>query len=123
MRPVDAYALKNDLEFRYYLKTYRNWTNIFINFHYRGLRSDVSELLDLIDNELEKKKIKISFIMHAGFFSVLDFAAVVLMLVFALTANQLDWFTNYSGFAMIPLMAFYFLGKWTQKKQQEKQNT
>lgn len=61
--------------------------------------------------------------MRTGSFSILDFAAVVLMLVFALTANHLDWFTNYSGFAMIPLMTFYFLGKWTQKKQREKQNT
>lgn len=56
MRPVDAYALKNDFEFRYYLKTYKNWTTIFINFRYKGLRSDVSELLDLIDKELEKRE-------------------------------------------------------------------
>ena len=59
--------------------------------------------------------------MHAGTFSFLDFLAIVLMLVFALTANYLDWFTNYSGFAMIPLMAFYFLGKWTQKRKHQKE--
>jgi len=59
--------------------------------------------------------------MHAGSFSFLDLLAIVLMLVFALIANRLEWFTNYSGFAMVPLMAFYFMGKWTQKKNQEKQ--
>lgn len=56
LRPVDADALKSDAEFIYYLKTFRNLTNLFINFQYRGLRSDVSELLDLIDKELEKRE-------------------------------------------------------------------
>ena len=56
LQPVDSDALKNDAEFIYYLKTFRNWTNIFINFHYKGLRSDVSALLDVIDKELAKRE-------------------------------------------------------------------
>ncbi|GAA4816676.1 DUF6090 family protein [Litoribaculum gwangyangense] len=53
LKPRDVEALKNDKEFIYYLKTNRNWTNLIINFHYEGLKSNIVELLDLIDKELK----------------------------------------------------------------------
>jgi hypothetical protein len=56
LRPRDFQKLKTDKEFLYYLKTNRNWTDLYINFHYRGLKSDVVELIELIETELERRK-------------------------------------------------------------------
>ncbi|WP_165764783.1 DUF6090 family protein [Winogradskyella aurantia] len=56
LRPIDFELLKKDEEFMYYLKTNRNWTDLYINFHYKGLKSDVVALIDLIDQELNKRQ-------------------------------------------------------------------
>ena len=61
--------------------------------------------------------------MNASSYTALDFLAFALMLTFALTADYLDWFTKYAGFAMLPLIAFYFFGKYVQKKQLAKKQS
>jgi hypothetical protein len=56
LMPIDFESLKKDQEFLYYLKTVRNWTMIFIEFHYRKLRTAIVELLVLINKEIDREE-------------------------------------------------------------------
>ncbi len=55
MVPTNFNALKNDEEFLYYLRTLRNRTNVFVNFFYRNLRSDVEGVHDLLEAEIHRR--------------------------------------------------------------------
>ena len=52
LRPVKFKSLNTDQEFLYYLKTFRNWTKIMIDYQYAMLRDKVVELIRLIDREI-----------------------------------------------------------------------
>jgi hypothetical protein len=54
--PLDFEALKKDQVFLFYIKTLRNWTGIFVEFHYVKLRSNVVDLQEMIDDEIERKE-------------------------------------------------------------------
>ena len=56
LMPLDFDALKEDQEFLYYIKTIRNWTVIFIEFHYNQLRTNIVDLQNLVNNEIELKE-------------------------------------------------------------------
>ena len=52
--PIDYEALKDDQEFKYYLKTYKNRLNILLNFHYElRLLKKVQGLIDSLTEEIE----------------------------------------------------------------------
>ena len=52
--PLDYEALKNDQEFMYYLKSYKNRLNILLNFHYRlRLLKSVQSLITSLENEIQ----------------------------------------------------------------------
>ena len=52
--PLDYEALKNDQEFMYYLKSYKNRLNILGNFHYRlSLLIKVQALIDSLGQEIK----------------------------------------------------------------------
>jgi len=40
----------------YYIKSLRNSTKLFIEFHYAMLRTDIVELQEMIDREIELKE-------------------------------------------------------------------
>jgi hypothetical protein len=50
--PLDFESLKKDQEFLYYLKSLKNKTILFVNFSYRNLRSEVVNLIDALQNEI-----------------------------------------------------------------------
>jgi hypothetical protein len=52
MIPLDFEALKSDQEFKYYIKSYKNRTSILLNFHYERLRSQVTQLINNIEKEI-----------------------------------------------------------------------
>jgi len=54
--PLNFESLKTDQEFLYYFKTIKNKTNVFVNFHYKNLRTHVVGLIDAIDSEIKKIK-------------------------------------------------------------------
>jgi len=54
--PLNFESLKTDQEFLYFLKTIKNRTNVFVNFHYKNLRAHVVGLINAIDSEIEKIK-------------------------------------------------------------------
>ena len=45
-----------------------------------------------------------------------DAAMIVLMAGFLITLNQLDLLDKYAKFGVIPLMVFYFLGKYSERR-------
>ncbi|NOY47711.1 MAG: hypothetical protein GXO84_05865 [Chlorobi bacterium] len=53
--PLSFESLKTDQEFLYYFKTIKNRTNVFVNFHYKNLRTHVVDLINEIEKEIEKK--------------------------------------------------------------------
>ncbi len=55
MVPTDFQRLKRDQEFLYYMKTLRNRTNVFVNFYYRNLRSQVEALRDALQEEISRR--------------------------------------------------------------------
>jgi hypothetical protein len=56
LTPLDYEALKNDQEFKYFLKSFKNRLNLLLNFHYqRKLIKMVKALINSIDDELITK--------------------------------------------------------------------
>ena len=54
--PINYEALKTDQEFKYFLKSFRNRLNLFLEFHYRSrLIKQVEALIHSIDGELNTK--------------------------------------------------------------------
>jgi len=56
LKPLDFEDLKEDQVFLYYIKSLRNMTEILIEFHYAMLRTDIVELQEMIDREIELKE-------------------------------------------------------------------
>jgi hypothetical protein len=56
IKPLDFEALKNDKEFLFYIKSFKNRTTILLKFHYAGLIKRVESLTDQLKNEIESKE-------------------------------------------------------------------
>jgi len=56
IKPLDFEELKEDEMYLYYIKSLRNSTKLFIEFHYAMLRTDIVELQEMIDREIELKE-------------------------------------------------------------------
>jgi len=52
--PLNFDALKNDQEFLYFIKSYRNRLDVLLNFHYKGrILIKVQDLVKLLDEEIK----------------------------------------------------------------------
>ena len=49
-----------------------------------------------------------------------DLLMILLMLVLILTLNRLDLLEEYAKFGMVPLLAFYWLGQYAERKLKRK---
>ena len=56
IKPLDFEELKEDEVYLYYIKSLRNSTKLCIEFHYAMLRTDIVELQEMIDREIELKE-------------------------------------------------------------------
>jgi hypothetical protein len=56
LNPLNFEGLREDQEFLYYFKSLRNWTRLLIEFHYAKLRSNIVDLQEMIDDEIEQKE-------------------------------------------------------------------
>ncbi|WP_121666035.1 hypothetical protein [Mesonia aquimarina] len=63
---------------------------------------------------------RISSLKNKNFLPLHNILAIAGMAVFAIIANQLNWWQDYTAFIMIPLLGTYFIGKYVSKKEQEK---
>lgn len=54
MVPRNFEALKQDQEYLYYIRSLRNRTNLFLNFHYRGLRNSVEKAHADVEDEIRR---------------------------------------------------------------------
>jgi hypothetical protein len=53
--PLDFEALKKDQEFLYFIKSYRNRLDVFLNFHYKGrILIKVQDLVKLLNEEIKR---------------------------------------------------------------------
>jgi hypothetical protein len=52
--PLDFESLKTDQEFLYFLKSINNRANIFVNYSYKRLRTNVVKLITAVDKEINK---------------------------------------------------------------------
>lgn len=55
MVPLDFPALRRDREYRYYLRTLRNRTDVLVRFHYRNLGREIESVRDLVQAELRAR--------------------------------------------------------------------
>jgi len=49
---------------------------------------------------------------------IFDVAIIVFMVVLLLLVNQMDFLEKDARFAVIPFLAFYFFGKYSERKSQ-----
>jgi hypothetical protein len=53
--PLNFDALKNDQEFLYFIKSYRNRLDVLLNFHYKGrILIKVQDLVKLLDEDIKR---------------------------------------------------------------------
>lgn len=55
MTPLAFDRLRRDQEFLYFMRTLRNRTDVFVNFHYRNLRSESQQLRDDLTTEITRR--------------------------------------------------------------------
>lgn len=51
--PLNFEALKTDQEFLYYVKSYRNKLDVFLNFHYKNIINQVENLITALGKEIQ----------------------------------------------------------------------
>lgn len=56
LKPLDFENLKNDQEFLYFFKSFKNRTEIVLKYHYANLTEKVSQLINKLNQEIERLK-------------------------------------------------------------------
>lgn len=53
IKPLDFDALKNDQKFLYFIKSFKNRTEILLKYHYEGIIKEVKTLTDQLEQEIK----------------------------------------------------------------------